>query len=74
MTLLTIPIGVILSDIYCITILIIFKHHASFEMQYESVALYHALAATHVDVILAGRDGIREEREDVVELGHVGDG
>ena len=39
----------------------------SFEMEYESVALYHALAAPHVDVLLASRDGVGEEREYFVE-------
>ena len=37
-------------------------------MEYESVALYHALAAPHVDVFLASRDGVGEEREQVVDL------
>ena len=42
--------------------------HTSFEMEYESVALYHALAAPHVDVFLASGDGVGEEREQVVDL------
>ena len=48
--------------------------HTSFEMEYESVALYHALAVPHVDVLLASRDGVGEEREYFVDLTNRGDG